>query len=167
MRCDETSHRAPLRVTVGFFAVGDGGRMGRRARRAGSGGAAVRKIAGARDRVRWFYAWYVGQLNANRNPLENRAKMAEFTSKRLHKWLQSADYQDYGADYLIQAQDFDADWTRATVRAVTVSGDKARVAATLGTPKRSGSNGEWKLNLQMTRENGVWKIDKVDAPGLN
>lgn len=117
-----------------------------------------------RDNVRWFYAWYVGQINDQKDPLADRAKIAKFTSRRLNRWLHSSQYADYGADYFLQAQDFDADWTRATVNAVTIEGNRARVAATLGVFKAEEIGiGPRKLNLKMIKENGAWKIDSVSA----
>lgn len=113
------------------------------------------------NNVRRFYAWY----GASKDPARDRAKIEKFTSRRLSRWLRSPQFADYGADYFFQAQDFDKDWTRATINSVTVAGKTARVRATLGAPKAKDAGiGPRSLKLKMVKENGVWKIDEVSAP---
>jgi len=110
-----------------------------------------------------FYRWYVGELNHNRDPFANRAMMRRSASRRLEKWLYSPAYREYGADYFIDAQDFDSDW--GTVRATNFQqrGNTASLKVVLGKPRpHSQGIGEQKLQLKWVREGGVWKIDRVN-----
>lgn len=123
-------------------------------------------------RVRTFYAFWVGQAKRDKDPLENRAMIGAYASKRLTRWLYSPAYRTsdedvYGADYFMQAQDFDHNWDQVRISDVRVQGGVARLFATLGSPKAEGQGiGPWRLRLKMVKENGQWKIDSVDAVDL-
>jgi hypothetical protein len=112
-----------------------------------------------------FYRWYVGELNRDRHPIENRAMMRRSISRRLAKWIASPAYREYGADYFVQAQDFDPDWTRVRTSNFRHSGSSATLTAILGKRKAPEQGiGERKLKLKWVREGGVWKLDRVDDP---
>ncbi len=109
-------------------------------------------------RVRAFYAFWGKPDDA----MKNRALMRFYTSRRLNRWLYSSAYEDYDSDYFLQAQDYDDDWNQAHVRDARVSGNTARLLATLGSPKPANKGlGEQKLRLKMVKEDGLWKIDAV------
>src|SRR6476620_6881849 len=82
--------------------------------------------------TRDFYRWYIGELNADRFPIDkNRAAIRKRVSARLSRWLFSAAYREYGADYFLDAQDFDAEWAKTVTAApAAVKGKTATVALT-------------------------------------
>ena len=58
-----------------------------------------------------FYKWYLTELNAEHEPiLQNKKRMMEFVSARLGRWVYSPSYEEYGADYFIDAQDWEHTW---------------------------------------------------------
>ncbi len=118
------------------------------------------------NRVRAFYSWYVTQSDADKIPMSNRAKMNSYASKRLNRWLRSETFREYGADYFLQAQDFGSDWARARIQNIRVKGAAASLNATLGARKPNNEGmGERKLRLNLVKEGGVWKIDRVAPIG--
>ena len=112
-----------------------------------------------------FYKWYLTELNAERHPIQqNKRLMLQKISARLGKWLYSKAYEEYGADYILDAQDYERTW---------VSGISAAPAATKGnvsnvkltfTPKRGTYSGFGvrTMPIRLVREGGVWKIDMVN-----
>jgi len=108
-----------------------------------------------------FYIWYLKELNAERDPIEQKQTLLKSVSKRLGKWIYSPKYEEYGADYFIDAQDWDKKWQVTTTKAV-VKGNTATLKVTLAAPKAKAD--EWKqtLSLKLIKENGAWKIDTVN-----
>jgi hypothetical protein len=84
----------------------------------------------------------------------------------LGKWLYSIPEGHYGADYFIDAQDWDEEWVDSiSASRVTVRGNEARLTITLGVFKngrRSKGIGKHVLRLKMVKENGQWKIDRIN-----
>jgi len=111
-----------------------------------------------------FYKWYMHELNAERNPTDEKAKLRQFVSARLAKWLGSKAYEDYGADYFIDAQDWGRDWeNNIQISKVVVTGNSATLRIKLIQP-RSGPTpemGDKILDLKLLKEAGAWKIDRV------
>jgi hypothetical protein len=115
-------------------------------------------------RVVGFYKWYVGKIKADKRPLNSRETMRQYTSRRLWKWLNSQAYAEFGADYFLDAQDFDNDWDQARVSNVRIKGQTATLTASLGRPKpRDKGIGVHTLKLRLVKEAGVWKIDRVNG----
>jgi len=108
-----------------------------------------------------FYSWYMKQIVANKSPREEKAMFQKYASKRLSKWYFSPAYEEYGADYFIDAQDFDDKWQVTTGKAA-VKGNAATLKVKLAAPK-AGKNA-WinNLTVKMVKEGGVWKIDSVN-----
>ena len=111
--------------------------------------------------ARNFYKWYLRELNNQGNPIDQKQKMLKSVSKRLGKWIYSPVYQEYGADYFIDAQDFDNKGDVTTSKAV-IKENNAVLKATLAVPKAKKS--EWKqiLTIKLVKESGLWKIDSVN-----
>ncbi len=111
-----------------------------------------------------FYRWYLSELDAERYPIEQqKPKIRSKVSARLGKWLYSKAYEDYGADYVIQAQDWDSQWKdNIGVSKATVKGNTARLTVTLS-GKATDSNEIYRNRLRVTlvKEGGLWKIDRV------
>jgi hypothetical protein len=125
--------------------------------------AQARPEHSVKGRARAFYSWYVGQVKRDKNPLDNRATMRRYISRRLQKWLYSPAFREYGADYFLDAQDFDDDWDKLRTGALRVRGATATLRVTLGRPKPAGKGiGAHPLNLKWVREGGTWKIDRVN-----
>ncbi len=145
----------PLFLSLGIcFVLGSASHAQTRTRESASN-ANQRAIE---RRVRAFYAFWGKPDDA----MKNRALMRFYTSRRLNRWLYSSAYEDYDSDYFLQAQDYDDDWNQAHVRDARVSGNTARLLATLGSPKPANKGlGEQKLRLKMVKEDGLWKIDAV------
>ena len=110
--------------------------------------------------ARDFYRWYVGELNADRFPIVgNKPEIRKRVSARLARWLFSPAYGEYGADYFLDAQDFDAAWaTTVIAKGGAVKGNTATVVVTF--PK-SEHFARKLMTVNLLREGGAWKIDKV------
>ncbi|MGI8639032.1 MAG: DUF3828 domain-containing protein [Pyrinomonadaceae bacterium] len=111
--------------------------------------------------ARNFYKWYLREMNNQGNPTDQKQKMLKSVSKRLGKWIYSPVYQEYGADYFIDAQDFDENWDVMTSKAV-IKGSTATLKVFLAPPKGKKSNFNQTLALKLIKENGAWKIDSVN-----
>lgn len=110
--------------------------------------------------TRDFYRWYIGELNAEREPLvKGKTEMRRRLSQRLARWVFSRAYSEYGADYFLDAQDYDESWAKTvSVSAGSVKGNTATVVVTM--PKTQVFD-RTVLNVSLVREGGAWKIDKV------
>ena len=111
-----------------------------------------------------FYKWYITSLNAENDPFEKqKPKMLKAVSKRLGKWIYSKDYEEYGADYFLDAQDWDDNWANniSTSKAV-IKGTTATLKVTLTSPPDSvWSPKKHVLTLKLIKENSAWQIDTV------
>ena len=114
------------------------------------------------ESIRGFYHWYMTALIANREPLKERAEMKRYATDRLLKEIEkkqkSAD--GLGADYFIDAQDFDNLWAKnITVSNLKVSGSNATAEVLLV------GKGEMRRRLKVWLVSDVasWKIDKVQG----
>lgn len=115
-----------------------------------------------------FYKWYITEIAANREPRKNKTKFAKYVSKRLNKWMNSKAYEEYGADYIIDAQDFNAAWANgiSTTKAV-IKGNTAVFKVSFKPPPGS-VEGDWNYSVRVkfVKEDGVWKIDSVNNRAL-
>ncbi|MDP9004185.1 MAG: YbjP/YqhG family protein, partial [Verrucomicrobiota bacterium] len=75
-----------------------------------------------------FYRWYVSELIANHNPMDNRKELKRFATARLLKEIDKMKKGPDGldGDYFVDAQDFDNLWAKnVSVSDVKVSGATA------------------------------------------
>ena len=119
-------------------------------------------------RVTRFYRLYMGEFDKSKGDLasndQTRSRAIKtYSSRRLRRWLASPTYREYGSDYFIDAQDFRNDWNQAHVSEVKVQGNSATLRVVLGSPKPTGQLGSQTLRLKMVREEGAWKIDRVNG----
>ena len=111
-----------------------------------------------------FYRWYIQSLNAERYPVQRqKSALLKKVSVRLGKWIYSAAYRDYGADYFLDAQDWDEHWAEGiSASKPAVSGNTANLRITLADPKgRTPGFGKRVLSVKMVKEGGAWKLDRV------
>lgn len=112
-----------------------------------------------------FYTWYLTELNAERYPIQQaKRQMLGKVSTRLGRWLYSKSYEEYGADYFLDAQDWERNWVKniSTSKAV-VKGNRATVNVKFGVPKGTYSGfGPRTLPVGLVKEGGTWRIDKVN-----
>jgi hypothetical protein len=109
-----------------------------------------------------FYAWYVRELKNDRFPVaDGKQQLLKSVSRRLGKWIYSPAYQEYGADYMIDAQDFDESWQVSTTKAA-VKGNAATLKVFLKSTKPKNQGFSQTLQLKLVKENGGWKIDSVN-----
>lgn len=112
------------------------------------------------DCIRNFYRWYVTTVEANGDPLKQHAKMKQFATDRLLKEIdrKSKSPDGAGSDYFVNAQDFDPLWaSKIKISGVRIQGEKASAHVLLdgaGEMKR-------KLQVQLAKESGSWKVDQV------
>jgi hypothetical protein len=124
---------------------------------------AIGQTAAPEATAKAFYKWYVHELNAEKNPIDQKAKLRQYVSQRLYRWVGSKAYEEYGADYFIDAQDYAHDWEKnIDISAVSIKGTTASLRVTLRQP----ANGEmqaWNriLDLKLLKEGGAWKIDRI------
>jgi len=129
----------------------------------GSIGASAVKAADTPEQsAKNFYGWYVKELTTEGgDPIGKKEMVLKSVSKRLGKWIYSPAYGEYGADYIIDAQDFDESWQIATTKAV-VKGNTATLKVSLKSTKPKNEGFSQTLALKMVKENGEWKIDSVN-----
>jgi hypothetical protein len=112
------------------------------------------------DAIRNFYRWYVTELIANRNPMDNRKELKRFATERLLKELDRMKKGPDGldGDYFVDAQDFDDLWAKnITVSEVKISGTKATAEVVLtGKPHMRR-----RLQVSLVKDGAIWKVDKV------
>lgn len=113
--------------------------------------------------ARSFYAWYLHELNAERNPIADSGGLRKYVTTRMVRSIERALKSEDGidADIFIDAQDFDPLWEK------NISTSKAAVrstSATLTVTLKGGPNfGTKRLRLALKKEGGVWKIDSVNG----
>ncbi len=116
-----------------------------------------------------FYTWYLTELNAERYPIRQaKRQMLGKISTRLGRWIYSKSYEEYGADYFLDAQDWDQNWVNGifTSKAV-IKGKTATVKLTFNIPKGTYSGfGTRTLPIGLVKEGGTWRIDKVNNRAL-
>ena len=110
-----------------------------------------------------FYAWYLHELNAERNPISNSNGLKKYVTARLVGAIERALKRENGidADIFIDAQDFDPLWEKNILSSkAVVTGAKAKLTITL----KGGPNfGTKQLRIGMQRQAGAWKIDSVNG----
>jgi hypothetical protein len=114
------------------------------------------------DAIRSFYRWYVTELIANRNPMENRKELKRFATERLLREIDKMKKGPDGldSDYFVDAQDFDNLWAKnITVSDLKVSGRNATAEVLLA------GKGEMrrKLKVNLVSDGTAWKVDKVQG----
>jgi tartrate dehydratase alpha subunit/fumarate hydratase class I-like protein len=114
------------------------------------------------DAIRSFYRWYVTELIANRNPMENRKELKRFATERLLKEIDKMKKgpDGLGGDYFVDAQDFDNLWAKnITVSDLKVSGRNATAEVLLA------GKGEMRrrLKVNLVSDGTAWKVDKVQG----
>jgi hypothetical protein len=114
--------------------------------------------------IRNFYRWYVTNVVANREPMNQRKEIRNYATERLLKEIDKMAKGPDGleGDYFIDAQDVDPLWAKnISISAVQTQGDKSNARVFL-----KGAQGmERKLLVYLVKESGTWKLDKVK--GLN
>lgn len=112
-----------------------------------------------------FYTWYLTELNAERYPIRQaKRQMLGKVSTRLGRWLYSKSYEEYGADYFLDAQDWDENWVKnISASKAVVKGNTSTVNVKFGVPKGTYSGfGPRTLPIGLVKEGGTWRIDKVN-----
>src|SRR5215813_5090870 len=114
--------------------------------------------------VRLFYPWYLGEMMKGRVPL---------TEERMHDYVAGDTLRDIAfmmgrpnggkpglrEDYFLQAKDYFDDFAdHIAVSEVTIDGDTASALVELGDP----AQGTHRLALSLVREDGGWKISRVN-----
>jgi hypothetical protein len=114
------------------------------------------------DCIRGFYRWYVTNLVANRDPIKQRNEIRRYATERLLKEISKMKTGPDGldGDYFTDAQDFDPLWAKnITISDVKANGDKSTAHVLL-----DGAQGmRKKLIVHLAKEDGTWKVDKVQG----
>jgi hypothetical protein len=116
-----------------------------------------------------FYKWYLTELNAEREPIrQNKTRMKSFISNRLSRWIYSSSYSEYGADYFIDAQDWEQSWVNGiSATRPVIKGSTATLRVQFDPAKGTTSGfGRRILPVKLVKEGGVWKIDKINNRAL-
>ncbi|HVF72860.1 MAG TPA: DUF3828 domain-containing protein [Chthoniobacterales bacterium] len=112
--------------------------------------------------IRNFYKWYVTNLVANRDPMKQRKEIRNYATERLLKEIDKMTKGPDGlnGDYFVDAQDFDPLWAKnIAISDVRTAGDRSNAHVLL-----NGAQGmRKKLIVQLAREAGIWKVDKVQG----
>jgi len=115
--------------------------------------------------VRLFYPWYLGEMMKGRVPFTEE-RMQDYVAKDTLRDIAFMMKRPNGGkrglqeDYFLQAKDYFDDWAdHIAVSEVTVDGDTASALVALGDP----AQGTKRLALTLLREDGGWKISRVNA----
>jgi Protein of unknown function (DUF3828) len=126
--------------------------------------SATKSAANPSDAIHNFYRWYVTELIAKHNPMENAKELKRFATERLLKEIDRMKKGPDGldGDYFVDAQDFDPLWAKnISISAVQTNGDKSNAHVLL-----NGAKGmRKKLIVHLAKEGGSWKVDKVQGDG--
>ena len=123
---------------------------------------AAESAATPEDCISNFYRWYVTNLVDSRDPMKQRGEIRRYATERLlkeiDKMVKGPDGLD--GDYFVDAQDFDPLWAKnISISDVRTHGDKSTALVLL-----NGSKGmRKKLFVQLAKEGGTWKVDKVQG----
>ena len=112
-----------------------------------------------------FYKWYLTELNAERVPVrQDKKKLLGFVSARLGRWVYSPAYSEYGADYFIDAQDWEETWVNGiSATRPVIKGSTATLRITLEPAKGVYSGfGRRVLPIRLVKEGAAWKIDMIN-----
>ena len=112
-----------------------------------------------------FYKWYLTELNAEHEPLlQSKRQMLQKVSTRLGRWVYSKAYEEYGADYFLDAQDYERTWADGISAAPAVTKGNTSTVRLTFTPKKGmySGFGVRKMTIKLVKENGNWKIDMVN-----
>jgi hypothetical protein len=103
--------------------------------------------------ARQFYRWFFKA--GSPEPSKHQAQFRRYVTQAcLRRAINADDYV-----YFTQAQDGEPSWgTHITASKIATSAQRVVVSVTLGTPATAN-----KLKVELVRERGVWKIDKVKA----
>jgi hypothetical protein len=128
----------------------------------GSPARAAESAATPEECIRNFYAWYVKNLVANRDPMKQRKEIRRYATERLLKELEKMTKGPDGlnGDYFTDAQDFDPLWAKnISISGVQYYGDRSNAHVLL-----NGSKGmRKKLIVHLAKEDGTWKVEKVQG----
>ena len=102
--------------------------------------------------VKDFYTFYV--VDKPEITSKNRAKFAQYVTKRFIKEAQAAE----DADPFLDVQDWDESYNHNFKATVISSSDQKATVALLF----NGKPGPWKLKIKLVKEDGSWKIDGVE-----
>ena len=112
-----------------------------------------------------FYAWYLGQLAKNQDPITLKAPpLQDYVSPALladiDRQMNSADGMD--ADYFLKTQDYLDGWlAHVAVGPAKVAGRSATALVTLGAPT-AAKDEIWRLRVTLALGvDGHWKIRSV------
>jgi hypothetical protein len=112
--------------------------------------------------VAGFYGWYLRDLNAGRNPIRDQKTLSVYVSKALIRRIEREMRSPNGLDqdYFIKAQDYMGDWVgHITIGQAMVRADTAQVDVNLGVATETKKH----LQLALVKEDGTWKISRVQA----
>ena len=114
--------------------------------------------------VRLFYPWYIGEMMMGRVPLTEERMQHYVAKDTLRDITIAMSFSNAGSkgaakDYFLQAKDYYDDWAdHIAVSEVTIDGDTASTLVALGDP----AQGTQRLALKLVREEGGWKISRVN-----
>lgn len=114
--------------------------------------------------VRLFYPWYLGEMMKGRVPLTEERVRDYVAKDTLRDITFAMSFSNAGSkgvakDYFLQARDYYDDWADyIAVSEVTIDGDTASTLVALGDPAQGTKN----LALTLVREDGGWKISRVN-----
>lgn len=106
--------------------------------------------------IKEFYKWYIRSIDKNIDPFKKgRATLKKYVTLRL---IQEIEKSDLDADYFLQTQDWVSEWgDSVSVSKPDVRGTTATTIVTFD----AGGLAYPRLKVNLRREGGVWKIDKV------
>ena len=128
-------------------------------------GNAFGQIKTPEETAKDFYKWYLTELNNERYPINRqKSEVLKRVSKRLGRWLYSPAYEEFGADYFLDAQDWDENWAKGvTTSKAAVRGNVATVKVSLAAPKGTNTNFDaHSVTVKLVKEGEAWKIDRVN-----
>jgi hypothetical protein len=111
-------------------------------------------------RVKDFYSWYLKAMVKGKDPTKNKTLTNSYLSLRFSRWYYSKAGQDSDSDVFVNSQEWNDAWADniEVGKAVLISDKTAALHVTLSSPP---DEFVMKLQVNLVKEGGKWKIDRV------
>lgn len=112
------------------------------------------------SRTRDFYSWYLKAMVKGKDPTKNKTLTNSYLSLRFSRWYYSKAGQNSDFDVFVNSQEWNDAWADniEVGEAVLTSDKTAALHVTLSSPP---DEFVMKLQVNLVKEGGKWKIDRV------
>ncbi|MEQ1761782.1 MAG: DUF3828 domain-containing protein [Pyrinomonadaceae bacterium] len=112
------------------------------------------------SRAKDFYSWYLKAMVKGKDPTKDKAATRSHLSLRFSRWYYSKAGQNLDYDVFVNSQEWDDAWAENIEigKAILIDDRSAALHVMLRSPPEEFV---MKLQVNLVKENGKWKIDRV------